>query len=76
MPARHRLIEVTGTKQDQVVGVGGLCGTQGTCHDHMAAQPSPRPPVSPVMQSFAPPVSTPGEISFLCAALLCLQLGP
>lgn len=28
------------------------------------------------MQIFAPLVSTPGEISFPCTALLCLQLGP
>lgn len=56
--------------------MGGLCGACGTCHDHVAAQPSPRPTVSPVMWIFAPLVSTPGEISFPCSALLCLQLGP
>lgn len=31
---------------------------------------------SPVVWIFAPLVSTPGEISLPCSALLCLQLGP
>lgn len=80
MPACHRLTEVARTKQDQAssAGTGGLCracASCGTCHDHVAAQPSSRPTASPVMLVFASLVSTPGEVSFVCSALLCLRLG-
>lgn len=81
MPACHRLTEVARTKEDQasVVGAGGLCracASCGTCHDHVAAQPSSRPTASPVTLSFDPLVSTPGEVSVTCSALLCLRPGP
>lgn len=81
MPACHGLTKVAGTKQDQAsaVDAGGLCRARascGTCHDHVAAQPSSRPTASPVTLIFAPLVSILGEVSSTYSDLLYLRLEP